>query len=351
MNTPPSTRRRELLLGLAFSLVATAVTFGVGEAVLRAVANRRLIYNIEMVRYATELKMPDPLGEISHVHRPASRARLMGVDVSLNALGNRGPEMAPRTPSRRRVLVLGSSITMGWGVPFDQSFTTTTERLLNTSRPFGDQVSFEFVNAGIGNYNTAFQHTLFRRQLPAVQPDMVVLHYFLSDVQPRTMGRNNAILRHSYLAAFLFDRWSRVQLRFSGRHQDLFSFYKDLYAADSAAWLATQLHVQEMREASLRQGAPFVVVITPDIHDLSPGTPYKALYDQIVTAFQQKGIATISTFAALQAAFGKDVSAVWVQADDPHPNGKGHAVMADVLYRYIVSDNPLNLARGPAPKS
>lgn len=336
-------RGSEVLLGLAFSIAATAITLGVGEVAIRAVAHRRLIYNIEMVRYATALKMRDPLGEVSHVHRPSSRATLMGVDVSLNSLGDRGPEPAPRIPGRRRVLVLGSSITMGWGVPIDQTMTATTERLLSTARPFGPGSSFEFLNAGIGNYNTAFQHVLFRRQFPLVQPDMVVLQYFLSDVQPRTMGRDSAILRHSFLAAFLFDRWSLMKLRVSGEYKDLFTFYQDLYGPESAAWRATRQHVEEMRDACGRAGVPFVAVITPDIHDLSPGTPYKALYDRIAAAFQQKGIPTISTFDALQAAFGADVSAVWIQADDPHPNAKGHAVMADVLYRYIVRENPLKL--------
>lgn len=347
--TAPPPRRSDFLLGLAFSLVATALTLAVGEGVIRFVAHRRLIYNIEMVRYATALKMPDPLGEVSHVHRPSSRATLMGVDVSLNSLGDRGPELVPRTPLRRRVLVLGSSITMGWGVPFDATFTATTERLLNTVRPFGPATSFEFVNAGIGNYNTAFQHALFRRQFPVVQPDLVVLHYFLSDVQPRTMGRNSAILRHSFLGAFLFDRWSQARLRFGGEYRDLFTFYRDLYAPDSAAWRETQQHVLAIREACVRQGVPFVVVITPDIHDLSPGTPYQALYEQIQAAFQRADIPTISTFEALQHQFGNDVSALWIQPDDPHPNAMGHGAMANVLYRYIAGDNPLKLT--PAPQS
>jgi hypothetical protein len=176
---------------------------------------------------------------------------------------------------------------------------------------------------------------------------MVVLHYFLSDVQPRTMGRNSAILRHSFLAAFLFDRWSQVKLRFGGEFQDLFTFYNNLYAADSPAWRETQQHVQAMRDACARGGVPFVVVITPDIHDLSPGTPYKALYGQIQAAYQRSGIPTISTFDALQSAFGKDVSTLWVQSDDPHPNARGHAVMADVLYRYIADKSPLAPTQTP----
>jgi hypothetical protein len=318
--------------------------------VIRVVAGHRRIYNIEMVRYATDLKMRDPLGEVSHVHRPSARATLMGVEIALNSLGDRGPELLPRNPNRKRVLVLGSSITMGWGVPYGETLTAAAERRLNTAHPFGPATSFEFVNAGIGNYNTVFQHALFRRQFPVVQPDLVVLQYFISDVQPRTMGRNSVILQHSFLAAFLFDRWSQLKLRFGGDFTDLFTFYKDLYADDSAAWRVTEQHVRDMRDASTRAGVPFVVVITPDIHDLSPGTPYQALYARIETAFAAMGIPTISAFDALQRVFGRDVSTLWVQSDDPHPNARGHAVMADVLYEYLVRENPLKLMRLPQPR-
>lgn len=60
-----------------------------------------------MAKYATELKMRDPRGEVSHVHRPSASAKLMGVEVSLNSQGNRGPELAtPRDTLRKRLLVL-----------------------------------------------------------------------------------------------------------------------------------------------------------------------------------------------------------------------------------------------------
>ncbi len=351
MNAVPSEKKgREVIFGIVFLCVATAFTLGLGEVAIRVIAGRKLIYNIEMVKYATDLKVRDSTGAVSHVHRPSSSARLMGVDIALNSLGDRGPELKdPKDPNRKRVLVLGSSITLGWGVPFDQTFSAKTETLLNTNKPFGPATSFEFVNAGIGNYNTHFQYTLFQRQYPVVRPDMVVLHYFISDVQPRTMGRDSFILKHSFLAAFLFDRWSQLKLRFSGDYKDLFTFYKDLYADDSPAWKQTQQEILAMRDRTAKDSVPFVVMIIPDIHDLSPGTPYKALYDKMNTTFQGMGLTTVSTFDAFQHEFGDDVTKLWIQADDPHPNAKGHALMADILYRYIADTDPLRLRAATHP--
>lgn len=350
---PSTSRRRELVFGLAFIAIATVVTLAFGEIAIRVIASRHLIYNIEMVKYATRLKMRDPNGEVSHVHRPSAHARLMGVDVALNSLGHRGPELAnPKDPSRKRVLVLGSSVTLGWGVPFDSTFTTRTETMLNTTRPFGPGLSFEFANAGIGNYNTNFQYRLFERQYAVVRPDLVVLHYFVSDVQPRTMGRNSFILKHSFLAAFLFDRWSQFKLSFGGHYTDLFTFYKDLYADGSPAWAQTQQQIRTMRDRTAQASVRFIVMIIPDIHDLSPGTPYQALYARIEAAFHGMGITTINTFDAFQRQFGGDVTKLWIHGDDPHPNARGHALMADILYRYLVDNDPLGFraAGGRTPQ-
>src|SRR5579864_3648588 len=75
--------KRPLGARIASALIGVLVALLVGEIAVRIMASQTLIYNIEMVRYAKELKMPDPRGEVSHVHRPNASAHLMGVDVSL----------------------------------------------------------------------------------------------------------------------------------------------------------------------------------------------------------------------------------------------------------------------------
>ncbi len=342
-NTPMSSPR-VVLVGTIVSLVATLVTLALVEGAVRVITSRTLVYNIEMVKYARELQQPDPRGVVSHVHQPSRRATLMGVDVALNALGDRGPELVePKPAGTRRVLVLGSSVTMGWGVPFDSVFTTVTQQRLNTEQPFGPDVRFEFVNAGIGNYSTAFQHELFRAQYPLVKPDLVVLNYFISDVEPRSKGRDNLLLKYSYLAAWGFDRYSQWQ--FSRQGKDLFSHYAGFYADGAAPWIATQRHIREMRDTLAADGVPPVVMIVPDIHDLSAGSPFQPLYEQMDRTFRSAGLDVVNTVDAFRQRFGSDVSSLWIQRDDPHPNAAGHALLADQLVTHLVRANPLSLPR------
>ena len=319
-------------------IVAVTATAIAGEGILRLVTAYRLIYNIEMVRYARELKQRDPSGEVSHVHRPNASATLMGTPIALNSLGDRGPELAARTDRTRRVLVLGSSVTLGWGVPFPEVFSSVLETRLNQERPFGDY-RFELVNAGIGNYNTKFQYVLFKRQYPLVKPDLVILHYFIRDAEPIGMGRDNPILKHSYLAAFLYNR---VQLL--GRRTNLFDHYRQLYADDSAPWSETRAIVAEMKRTLDRDRVPFLVMIIPDIHDLSRTSPYGELYARMERDFAAAGVPTLNTYAAFQAQFGDRERDLWIQSDDPHPNGRGHKLMADVAFTYLAERNPLGLA-------
>jgi lysophospholipase L1-like esterase len=345
-------KRREIIFTLLSLLIGVTLTLVLGEVVTRVISSKMLIYNIEMVKYAKTLKKPDPSGEVSHVHVPNRSAHLMGVDVALNSLGHRGRDLTPKQPGLKRMLVLGSSVTMGWGVPAEKVVTAVVEEKLNAAKPFGPEISFETANAGIGNYNTYFQYKLFQKQYSVVKPDIVVIQYFISDVEPRSMGRNSWLLKHSFLADYLFDRYSLLQFTLGSEKKDLFSYYADFYKDDNEAWKKTQQCLAEIRQVTRTDGVPFIIMLIPDIHDVSQNSPYRDLYTKMEAVFNKLEIPTINTFDAFQKEAGNDVSRLWIQSDDPHPNAKGHALMADALYGYLVEADPLKLKQrtvSPAP--
>src|ERR1043166_7044657 len=92
------------------------------ELAVRAVIDDGMQFDLEMWKYARDVKQvaDDPL--TGHGHRPNSQARLMGVDVRINSKGLREREIPyERTPSTRRILMLGDSFTEGWGGPSEQT--------------------------------------------------------------------------------------------------------------------------------------------------------------------------------------------------------------------------------------
>jgi lysophospholipase L1-like esterase len=333
---------------LAFSVVPFLIfvlfsTFLLAELAVRVIAARSLIYNIEMVKYARQLKIDDPFREISHIHRPNAAANLMGVQVSLNSLGHRGGELLdPKPQGTKRVLVLGNSVTLGWGVPYQDVFTSVVERRLNEQKPFGRSVTFEFDNAGVGNYNAVAEYVLFRRQYQRIHPDWVILQYLISDADPRPLARRNFILKHSYFADYLFYAFQIFTAPF-GNQRDRYRYNKDLYADTSPAWKEALAAVEKIKAITAKNGIPFMVMITPDLHDLSDTPSHELIYQKIEHAFRRSGIPTFNTFAPFQSKYGKTAAILWVAPDDPHPNRQGHAFMAALLYQYIVDSNPLRL--------
>jgi hypothetical protein len=103
-------------------------------------------YDIEMWRYANELKRrsADPALDFDHVK--SKSALLQNTEIRVNEWGLRGPPVEPAPPGGRRILFLGGSITLGWGVPED---LTEEARLEHMVRARGQQI--QVLNGGVGN--------------------------------------------------------------------------------------------------------------------------------------------------------------------------------------------------------
>jgi hypothetical protein len=160
---------------LLFLILVPLGLFGVlGEFVLRAYLARHIFFDVEMSRYALTLKVDSDNPLIGHHHRPSSEAQLMGVTVRTNADGFRDDEYPLERDGRRRIMFLGDSLTLGWGVEQEQTFEHLLETRLDALRPT------EVINLGVGNYNTTQEVNLFIDKGAKYQPDQVVLFYFIT---------------------------------------------------------------------------------------------------------------------------------------------------------------------------
>src|SRR5438552_3128600 len=105
------------LLMVIGSIALVAISIEVSN---RAFIDNGMQYDLEMWKYARDLKQIAKNPLIGHEHRPNSEARLMGVDVKINSKGLRDREIPyERTPSVVRIMMLGDSFTEGWGVAFE----------------------------------------------------------------------------------------------------------------------------------------------------------------------------------------------------------------------------------------
>lgn len=137
-------------------------------------------------------------------------------EFRINALGLRGKDLdMPKPTGTRRVLLLGDSITLGGRLPEEDSFVARVGRALERDAPG----RFDVANGGVGDVGLAEEEYLLRRIGPRLQPDLVVLCWFLNDGRPpvgfpeETIYRNPAVrwlhrrawLQRSYLMGVLYD--------------------------------------------------------------------------------------------------------------------------------------------------
>src|SRR5258708_21612512 len=113
------------LLMVAFCVV---VVFGCVETYVRVLVDTGMQFDLEMWKYAKEVKIVDPDPLIGHRHAPNRSALLMGVMVKTNSYGYRDREFSlEKPPGMLRIVMLGDSFTEGWGAPEQETFSKRIE--------------------------------------------------------------------------------------------------------------------------------------------------------------------------------------------------------------------------------
>ena len=123
---------KKVIVNLLLISGSVLFCFIAGEFMIRFFHNSLSSYNLEMWRYAADLKEPYDNPELPFHHYPKKRGHYYGVDVQINSQGLRDREFSIRKPKDvKRIIFLGDSFTLGWGVPFDSMYSKKLEHELN----------------------------------------------------------------------------------------------------------------------------------------------------------------------------------------------------------------------------
>ncbi|HOW89034.1 MAG TPA: SGNH/GDSL hydrolase family protein [Elusimicrobiales bacterium] len=323
---------KKLLLNILVSLLAFAAAAGVLEGALRLYNMNGENYDIEMWKYSRLLKRKSADPAIGIEHIPGREARLQNVDITINSLGLRDREYAvPKPKGVYRIIVLGSSITLGWGVPEDRTFARLTEKALEGR---AGPMKVEVINAGIGNYNTQREVRSFLSKYAVLDPDMVVLTFFIND--PQTIEiKENPVLRNSQLAVLL---WSRYQqgIRAAGIKETYADYYRDLYSEKNPGWPVCVSELDRLAAYCRGRKIRLMLAMIPDIHNLKD-YPFLFAHDMVRETAVPMGYSWLDLYDALK---NEDAPSLWAMRGDPHPNVKGHELMAGFLAGRLLKDRP-----------
>ena len=316
---------KEVLKKVVLSLVTTVVLLVLAEIGFRLYTSAVDVYDIEMHKYARLLKRRSEVPGLTHEHVPNSQAHIMGVDVVINSLGMRDDELSSeKAEDEYRILLLGGSIAFGWGVPVEQGFAELLEEALDGRDP---RRRVSVANAGIGNYNTAMELILLQQLHDLVLPDMVIVHYFVNDAEIIPQRNAGWLVTHSYLAAYLH---VHLQAAMFARETDLGEYYRSLYEDDADGWVAARSSLLAFRDFCAERGIDLLVIVQPDLHDLSADTPLVTCYEAVSAFLEEIGIDFVDVFPVLNAC-GIDEQDLWVGPDDSHPNAEAHELIFEAL--------------------
>ena len=320
--------KREHALSLLMLIVSlTVCALGI-ELYVRTFVDDGMHFDLEMWKYARDVKVisDDPM--IGHAHRPHSEAQLMGVDVKINSNGLRDREIPyERTGPARRILMLGDSFTEGWGVPFDQTFSKRIEGLYAARG-----TNAEVINTGVGNYNTIMEVEYFLKEGYKYQPDVVVLNYIPNDAEPTPPhARPGLAMRHCYSCVFLLSSMDTL-LRELSLRPDWETYYRNLYdEGRGKGWIGAKTAIGKLAEYCKANNIRLLIAHLPDIHGFEP-YPLQKVTDLLAQTAKENGADFVDVMPDFK---GHEPAKLWVSPTDAHPNGIGNEIIANALFRKL----------------
>lgn len=297
------------------------------EAALRFSAFGGMNFNVEMWKYERTMKRPAAVPGVVHEHIPGRRARLMGVDVAINGLGLRDREIPyEKHAGVTRILMLGDSITFGWGVAEDETMANRLQSLLHAARGRRHEV----VNAGTGNYNTSMEVSWFLSEGLRYRPDFVVLNYFINDAEPDPVTEIGLLAANSYAYSFLYGKVDAVMRRFFGA-ADWKAYYKSLYRPGAAGLERMRASFERLVGECRARGIGLAVVNHPELRVLDP-YPFADEEASIRRMAADRGIPYLDLLGAVAS---ENPSKLWVTEQDSHPNGYAALLFARAIAAWL----------------
>jgi lysophospholipase L1-like esterase len=289
-------------------------------------------YDVAMWRYNKKLKIKADDPGMSHRHSPSSSAQLYGVQIKTNSHGLKDRDFSyDKSENVRRVLFLGDSLTLGWGVPFKDLFTKLLEKKLKDI----DKRETEIINTGVGNYNTEQEFTYYKNEGKKFNPDHVMLLYFINDAEPTPKYSDPPIINDSYFFVFM---WSRIK-KFLGRFDssnNFLNYYSNIYKENNGGWELSKKSLLAIKDLAKINKSKLTVAVCPELRILHPKYPFLAEHKKILSFLKSNNISHIDLLPIFQKRV-KNENDVWVSLEDSHPNSLGNQIITKGITDYFLS--------------
>jgi hypothetical protein len=263
------------------------------------------------------------------------------IALDTNSYGFRDTEQNPKS-DEWRILALGDSFTYGLGVELPDTYLSILERRLNTS--FQGR-HFSIIKAGVVGYSTFNERLYLEQEGFLWGPRLVLVQFWWDDLG---IDRITLLADTGLLARGKINNSAHLRLFFN-RHVRLYAFMRRLFTrqfkralfgckittekedALEKKILVTVGEFQKIENDCRQRGISAVFLLIPPKEFFShPDGPRQ--WERLLTVLRGEGIPFVDAFPAL--AVNKQEGGYFYRAD-PHLTSAGHAVVAELLYRYL----------------
>lgn len=312
-------------IAAAVSLLLAVVVL---EIVVRLAFHNGMDFTLEMWKYARYVKRISPDPALGHEHVPGASARLMGVDVTINSRGLRERDIPYEKPAgTRRILMLGDSLTFGWGVHVESTASKVLERELNARRR---ESAVEVINAGVGNYNASMSVQYLLHEGRRYDADVVVLNYFINDAEETPRYSGNFMSERLQSWAFLAAQLDSLRRRF-GSLDTWNEYYSGLYDDGKQGWRETRAAVIRLGQWCRERQIQCLFVNQPELHHLKD-YPFIDVNHKLERLAAEAGLEYVDLLPSVR---DEPEETLWVTVADPHPNGKACTLFGKALAAHL----------------
>jgi lysophospholipase L1-like esterase len=250
--------------------------------------------------------------------------------------------------STTRVLVLGDSVTFGFGVQngLDRFTDRIQQRANEELRPQHRHV--HLYNAGVSGTNPDTWVHYLTDLAPEYKPQHVFAIFFLRDgtelctslaCHKEQIGAlqeaydDKLWYRYSHLGNYLGN--ALIARDFEAEYADQIRKSYLGSPEERRPWRLQRQALREIKSYCDDHGIDMRLVIFPLLYGLESEKKYQFhdVEDEITRFASEAGI---PSFSLLQGFLGHDGRSLWVAPNDQHPNAQGHAIAANTLYPYFM---------------
>jgi len=279
--------------------------------------------------------------------RPMVRRTLFGQPFLTNAFGMHDDPVTIEKPKGTiRIAVLGSSMDMGWGVRYQDTYINQLEEWLKAHaarKGLSPAHRFEVLNFAVAAYSPMQRLETLRRKVLAFHPDLVI--YSATTLDTRLMEihlceilRKNVDLKYDFLrdaTAVAAVRNDDLRVDPEGEmfnKRELKSKLRPLY------WGLYDTTLGAIAAECRTAGLPLVMVIIPRVGKADVPSKRAEPVARLKAIAAHHGL----TIFDLSDTFDEfDPATLEIAASDDHPNAVGHRRLFLALARAMVRDDEL----------